>query len=170
MNDVTNTHIQSSGMDHDHATRDAAMSCLGYHSGAHGANHFETAGGHGVQGDPATGGKRCLGLHETPAGQVVTGLVISERLAELLDEGANGANVQAIQEHLGNTVSLLQTSVDRILASHGPCPQGLNCFGDAKPRRLHTCPMCDCDFRGCAPCVEAHEELAHKEALISEAH
>lgn len=118
-------------MSHNHTTRDQAMSCYGYHSGAHGANHFES----GV-------------------------LVIDERFAEMFDEGATGTRAHAIEEHFsGNTVSLLGESVDRVLNAHGPCPQGMDCFGDSRPRRILECV---CGFRGCAICTEAHEKSAHQ--------
>lgn len=162
MNTSTNTQIQSSGTEtrntapnllgaleniecpdcghmakcRRHTTRDQAMSCYGYHSGAHGANHF--------------------GANQFEAGV----LVIDERFAEMFDEGATGTRAHAIEEHFsGNTVSLLGESVDRVLNAHGPCPQGMDCFGDSRPRRILECV---CGFRGCAICTEAHEKSAHQ--------
>lgn len=140
MNHSTNTHIQSSRM-HDHTTRDQAMSCYGYHSGAHGANHF--------------------GAHQFEAGV----LVIDEQFAEMFDEGATGTRAHAIEERLsGKTVTLVSDLVDRVLAEHGPCPQGMDCFGDSRPRRILECV---CTFRGCAICLERHEQSAHPELQTS---
>lgn len=136
MNTSTNTPIQSSRTEtHLHTTRDQAMSCYGYHAGAHGANHFDN----GV-------------------------LVIDEHLAEMFDEGATGTRAHAIENHRGKTVTLLSDLVDNVLAAHGPCPQGMDCFGDSRPRRILECP---CGFRGCAICTEAHERAAHPELQTS---
>lgn len=124
-------------MKHLHTNRDQAMSCYGYHSGAHGANHFTTDGV----------------------------LVIDEQFAEMFDEGATGTRAHAIEEHFsGKTVTLVDAAVDRVLASHGPCPQGMDCFGDSRPRRILECP---CGFRGCAICTEAHDRAAHPELQTS---
>lgn len=40
-----------------------------------------------------------------------------------------------------------------------PCPQGVDCAGDGKHRRLFDCAQCG--FRGCAACMEIHESEPH---------
>jgi hypothetical protein len=40
------------------------------------------------------------------------------------------------------------------------CPQGDDCAGDGKHRRLFDCSE-GCGFRGCAACMEVHEAEPH---------
>ena len=41
-----------------------------------------------------------------------------------------------------------------------PCPQGDDCDGDGKHRRLFDCDQ-GCGFRGCAACMEIHDSEPH---------
>lgn len=49
---------------------------------------------------------------------------------------------------------------DRLEAFYEPCPQGDDCAGDGKHRRLFDCEQ-GCGFRGCAACMEVHESEPH---------
>lgn len=49
---------------------------------------------------------------------------------------------------------------DRLALFYEPCPQGEDCAGDGKHRRLFDCDQ-GCGFRGCAACMEVHETEPH---------
>jgi hypothetical protein len=49
---------------------------------------------------------------------------------------------------------------DVLARFYEPCPQGDDCAGDGKHRRLFDCSE-GCGFRGCAACMEVHESEAH---------
>lgn len=48
---------------------------------------------------------------------------------------------------------------DKLALYYEPCPQGEDCAGDGKHRRLFVCGQCG--FRGCAACMEIHESEPH---------
>jgi hypothetical protein len=49
---------------------------------------------------------------------------------------------------------------DKLAVFYEPCPQGDDCAGDGKHRRLFDCDQ-GCGFRGCAACMELHESEPH---------
>lgn len=49
---------------------------------------------------------------------------------------------------------------DKLAVYYEPCPQGEDCAGDGKHRRLFDCEQ-GCAFRGCAACMEVHEAEPH---------
>src|SRR5215469_15948409 len=51
-------------------------------------------------------------------------------------------------------------TADKLADFYEPCPQGDDCAGDGKHRRLFACDQ-GCGFRGCAACMEVHESEPH---------
>jgi hypothetical protein len=49
---------------------------------------------------------------------------------------------------------------DKLSRFYEPCPQGEDCAGDGKHRRLFDCEQ-GCGFRGCAACMEVHDSEPH---------
>lgn len=54
----------------------------------------------------------------------------------------------------------IEAKEDRLTVFYEPCPQGDDCAGDGKHRRLFDCEQ-GCGFRGCAACMEVHESEPH---------
>ena len=60
----------------------------------------------------------------------------------------------------GGTAEPARKTEDVLALFYEPCPQGDDCAGDGKHRRLFDCTD-GCGFRGCAACMEIHESEPH---------
>src|SRR5215471_2845112 len=60
----------------------------------------------------------------------------------------------------GGTAERARKTEEVLALFYEPCPQGHDCAGDGKHRRLFDCDE-GCGFRGCAACMEIHESEPH---------